>query len=65
MGPNFPGMRGLILVMLNMCYLAKILIFLVVTARYLVVTARYLVVTARYWWLLLITTRYCLLPLLV
>ena len=30
--PNFPGMRGLILVlMLNVCYLAVILIFVVVT----------------------------------
>ena len=38
-------MRGLILVlMLNVRYLAVILIFLVGTARYLVVTARYLVV---------------------
>ena len=39
LGPNSPGMRGLILVlMLNVCYLAVILIFLVVT-----------------WWLLLVT----------
>ena len=38
LGPNFPGMRGFILVLMpNMCYLAVILIFLVVT-----------------WWLLLL-----------
>ena len=30
--PNFPGMRGLILVLMpNVCYLAVILIFVVVT----------------------------------
>ena len=39
--------------------------YLVVTAYYPVVTACYLVVTACYWWLLLITTCYCLFPLLV
>ena len=57
--------------MSNLCYLAELLIFLVVTARYLVVTAGYcalpvvtggkcllLVVTAR-------TARYCSFPLLV
>ena len=39
LGPNFPGMRGLILLLVpNVCYLAVILIFLVVT-----------------WWLLLVT----------
>ena len=45
--------------MLNVYYLAKILIFSVVTARYLVVTGGYhllLVVTARYRSLLLIPT---------
>ena len=42
LGPNFPGMRRFILVLMsNVCYLAEILIFLVVTARYLVVTAGY------------------------
>ena len=39
LGPNFPGMRRLILIFLsNVCYLAVILIFLVVT-----------------WWLMLVT----------
>ena len=43
-------MRRLKLVLMsNVCYLAIILIFLVVTARYLVVTVRY-------WWLLLVST---------
>ena len=65
LGPDFPGMRGLILALMsNVCYLAVIMIFLVVTARYLVVTAHYLVVTARYWWLLLVTGGYCLLLLI-
>ena len=42
LGPNFPGMSGLILVLVsNVCYLAVILIFLVGT-----------------WWLLLVTARY-------
>ena len=60
LGPNFPGMRGLILVLMsNVYYFAAILVFLVVTARYLAVTARYCslpVVTARYLLLLLIPT---------
>ena len=67
-GNNFPGMRGLILVLVpNVCYLAVIFFggYLVVTARYLVVTARYFVVTACYWWLLLVTALYCSFPLLV
>ena len=56
MGPNFSGMRGLILVLMsNMRYLAVILIFFV----------GYLVITARYWWLLLVSARYCSFPLLV
>ena len=39
LGPNFPGMRGLILVLMsNVCYLVVILIFMVAT-----------------WWLLLVT----------
>ena len=63
MGPNFPRMRGLILVLMsNVCCLAVILIFLVVTARCLVVSRRYLVVSARYLWLLMVTARsggYC------
>ena len=58
--PNFPGMKGLILVLMsNVCHLAKILIFLVVTACYLVVTGGYcslLMVTARYGSLLLAPT---------
>ena len=41
LGPNFPEMRGLILVLMsNVCYFAVILIFLVVT-----------------WWLLLVAAR--------
>ena len=51
MGPDFPGMRRLILVLMsNVCYLTVIMIFLVVTAGYLMVTTGYcslLVVTAR------------------
>ena len=63
LGPNFPGMRGLILALIsNVCYLAVILIlfgdYLVVTARYLVVTACYLVVTGGYYSLLVVTARY-------
>ena len=47
-------MKGWILVlMLNVCYLAIILIFLVVTWWLLLIT----------WWLLLVTGSYCLLPL--
>ena len=42
LGPNFPGMRGLILVLMsNVCYLVVISNFMVVNARYLVITARY------------------------
>ena len=60
MGPNLPGMRGLILVLMwNVCYLTVILILLEVTARYLEVTARYLVVTARYCSLLVVAGGYC------
>ena len=45
-------MRALILVLMsNVCYVAVISIFLVVTANYLVATAHY-------WWLLLVTARY-------
>ena len=57
-GTNFPGMKRLILVsMSNACYLAVILIFLLVTARSLMVTTCYcslLVVTAHYRSLLLV-----------
>ena len=71
-------MRRLILVLMsNVCYLAEILIYVVVTVRYLVITSVYcsllvvvtsgycplLVVTACYWWLLLVTSGYCSLPL--
>ena len=64
LGPTFYGMRGLILVLMsNVCYLAVILIFLVVswwlplvTWWLLLVTAHYLVVTAHYWSLLLVPT---------
>ena len=56
LGPNFPGMRRLILVlMLNACYLAEILIFLTVTNRYLVVTAGYWSLPGGYWSLPLVT----------
>ena len=66
MGPNFSGMRGLILVLMsNVCFLAVILIILVVTWWLLLVTWWLLVATACYWWLLLVTTRYCSFPLLV
>ena len=42
LGPDFPGMRGLILALMsNVCCLAVILIIFVVTARYLVVTGGY------------------------
>ena len=42
--------------MSSVCYLAKILVFLVVTRWLLVITARYLAVTTCYWWLLLVPT---------
>ena len=55
-------MRGLILVLIsNVCYLAVILIFLVVTDRYLVATAvttRYVVVAGGYCTLSVVTARY-------
>ena len=66
-GNNFPGMRGLILVLVpNVCYLAVIFFggYLVVTARYLVVTARYFVVTGGYCLLLVVTACYRTLLLL-
>ena len=51
---NFSGMRRLILVLMsNVCYLAVILIFLVVTWWLLLIT----------WWFLLVTGGYCSLPL--
>ena len=66
-GNNFPGMRGLILVLVpNVCYLAVSFFggYLVVTARYLVVTARYFVVTGGYCLLLVVTACYRTLLLL-
>ena len=64
--PNLPGMRGLILVLMsNVCYLAIILIFLVVpwwlllvNCWLLLVTARYLVFIGGYCSLLVVTARY-------
>ena len=67
LGPIFPGMRGLILILMsNVCYLDVIWIFFLVAARYLMVTACYCsllggycslpVVTARYRSLLLVPT---------
>ena len=60
----------MLVIMSNMCYLAAILIFLVVTwwllivtQQLLLVTARYLVVTAGYWSLVVATARYRLLLL--
>ena len=56
LGPNFPGVRGLVLVLMsNVCYLVVLLIILVVTWWLLLVT----------WCLLLVTARYCLFPLLI
>ena len=56
LGPNFPGMRGLILVLMsNVGYLAVILIFF---GGYLVVTALYLMVTTCYCSLLMVTARH-------
>ena len=64
--PNFPRMRRFILIsMSNMCYLAKILIFLVATALYLVVTAGYCSLSGGYWWLLFVIALYWSFPLLV
>ena len=66
LGPNVPGMTGLILVLMsNVCYLAVIFIFLVVTAHYLVVTAGYCLLPDSYWWLRLVTGGYCSLPLVI
>ena len=60
LGPNFPGMRGLILVlMLNVCYLVVILIFLLVTWLLLLLTLWLLLITAPCW---VVTHGYCLLP---
>ena len=76
MESNFPGMRGLILVlMLNVCYLSEILILMVVTWWLLLVTwwlllvtATYLMVTGElpdgYLWLLVIIGGQCSLPLI-
>ena len=48
----------MLVLMSNVCSLAVILIFLVVTACYLVVTARCLVVTGGYCSLLMVAARY-------
>ena len=48
--------------MSNVCYLAVILIFLVVNWWLLLITALYLVATARNWRLLLVTACYCSFP---
>ena len=54
LGPNFPGIRGMILALMStVCYLAITFIFF---GGYLVVTARYLVVTACYRSTLLLST---------
>ena len=59
-GPNFPGMRGLILVLMSTVrYLTEILNFLVVTWWLLHVTYWLLLITACY---LVVTTAKCLLP---
>ena len=56
MGPNCPGMGGLILfLMLNVCYLAKIFIFLVVTGSYCLLPGGYCFLPGGYCLLLLIT----------
>ena len=56
-GPNLPGMRGLILVLMwNVCYLAVILILLVVAWWLLLITKWLLLVTAHY---LVVTGGYC------
>ena len=39
--------------------------YLVVTARYLVITPGYYSLLGGYWWLLLVTARYCLFPILM
>ena len=68
LGPNFPGPRGLILVlMLTVCYLAIILIswwLLLVSQWLLLITACYLVVIGGYCSLLVVTTTYCSFSLL-
>ena len=66
LGLNFPRMRGMILALMsNICYLAEVLIFLVVTACYLLVTARYCSLLGGYWWLMLVTAPYCSFSLLL
>ena len=49
--------------MSNMCCLAEIVIFLVVTGRYQVVTAGYCSIPGGYCLLLVVTAQYCLLLL--
>ena len=76
LGSNFPGMRGLMVVLISkICCLGVILFILVVTWCYcslpsgycwlLLVTWWLLVVTACFWCLLLVAARYSSFPLLV
>ena len=69
LGPNFSGMRGLILALMShMCYLAVILIFLVLLGGYCSLPSGYCslpVVIACNRWLLLVTGGYCSLPVVV
>ena len=56
MGPNFSGMRGLIFVLMsNVCYLAVILMFLVVTWW---LPSVYCLLRGGYRWLPVVTARY-------
>ena len=54
----------MIVLMWNVCYLAIILIFLVVTVCYPVVAAGYCSLLGSYWFLLLVTGDYCSFPLI-
>ena len=59
LGPNFPGMRGLILVLMsNVCYLAVILIFLWLLGGYCSLSSGYCWLLLITWWLLLVTGGY-------
>ena len=62
LGPEFPRMRGLIHVLMsNVCYLALILIFLVVTCSYCSLSIGHCWLLLVTWWV--ITGGYCSLPL--
>ena len=65
MGPDFPGMRELTLVLMsNVCYVTDFRgVYLVVTAHDLVVTAGYCLLPGGYYSLLVATARYRLLLL--